>query len=320
MGMILMSLGAVVLAVLVYGELYAVWASNKYPPTGQLVSHQGGRLHVRLLGEGTEHQPVLMIHGASANGRAFLDTIVPELVDEFELIIPDRPGHGHSTRPRNAWRLDVQAEAMVRALDHAGTEKAMIVAHSFGSAVAMRVALDYPDRVAGIVLLAPATHPWPGKTNIHNRLVANPVYGPLYARIAPLAGPLLAPAGIENVFSPQAPPANYADELGLALLFRPRNFRANGRDVAAANGEFAAQAEQYHRVTAPVVIFSGSRDSVVAPSLHAEALKTILQRNEIVRLEETGHMPHHFHADMIARSVRDMSDQIDENRGLEVEP
>ena len=290
-----------------YGEAYSAWASRRFPADGEFIDWENKKLHVRRMGT-TNPKTVMLIHGASANGREFLTNLAPALSGQFNLLIPDRPGAGHSTRPANSYELGVQAEAMAHVLKHTTDQPIVLVGHSFGGAVSLRLTLDYPELVKGVILLAPASHPWPGKTGLPNRLAANPIFGPAFSRIAPLAGPMLADAGVKNVFAPETAPVDYHQDLGLPLLFRPRNFRANAQDMSAANSEFRRQSERYGEIKKPVVIYSPAKDHVLSPKLHARALSRELLGAELVKIPDAGHMPHHFHVEKIVESVKKLSE------------
>ena len=84
----------------------------------------------------------------------------------------------------NAWKNStptVQARMIVEALDKLGVGPSIVVVHSLAGAIGARLALDYPSRVAGLVMLAPVTHPWRGGVSWYNKLIAKPVIGPLLA-------------------------------------------------------------------------------------------------------------------------------------------
>ncbi|MFX4670165.1 alpha/beta fold hydrolase, partial [Acinetobacter baumannii] len=75
----------------------------------------------------------------------------------------DRPGHGWSTRERVEDSTPaIQGRMIVETLTRLGVDRAIVVAHSGAGALALRIALDHPDRVAGLVLLAPVAYPWRG--------------------------------------------------------------------------------------------------------------------------------------------------------------
>ncbi|MGO8126822.1 alpha/beta fold hydrolase, partial [Rhizobium ruizarguesonis] len=52
--------------------------------------------------------------------------------------------------------------AIARLMEKRGIEKEIIVGHSFGGAITAAFGLRHPDKTAGLLFLAPATHPWPG--------------------------------------------------------------------------------------------------------------------------------------------------------------
>ena len=66
------------------------------------------------------------------------------------------------------------------ALAKLGVSRAILVVHSWAGALGPRIALDYPQAVAGLVMLAPVAYPWPGGVGHYNKIIATPVIGPLY--------------------------------------------------------------------------------------------------------------------------------------------
>ena len=82
------------------------------------------------------------------------------------------------------------------ALRQLGTGPAIFVVHSWAGALGARMALDYPQRVAGLVLLAPVAYPWRGGVGWYNKLITTPGIGPLlaYTITLPLGWLLAEPA------------------------------------------------------------------------------------------------------------------------------
>ena len=271
--------------------------------TGRIVTVNGHGVNV--LTAGTAGPPVLMIHGASANAREFSWTLAPRLESEFRVLMADRPGHGYSQRFDGASALGAQAAQMAGVLDQlAPGEKAVIVGHSFGGAVALRLALDRPDLVEGLVLSAPVSHDWGGGGQAwYNGLAAAPLVGPVFTQLVPTVGPAQVRAGIDSVFDPAPVPENYFENSAIGLLFRPPNFRANAQDVRTLEGELASQSKRYGELTVPIVVFSGSQDTVISPKLHVGELKKQVPV-ELVILPDEGHMPHHAHGGDVANAIR----------------
>lgn len=297
---VLIGAAGVAAGALGYGSVYAAWANARFPAHGRMVKVTGARLHVIERGAGP---PVALLHGASANAREFETSVLP-LLDGYRALAFDRPGHGHSSRPAQAARLGVAAELIGQALTALDATPAVIVAHSLGSATALRLALDHPEKVAGLVLIAPACHPYPGLNAWHARWAANPVFGPLFARLGPpVVGPLIAASAVAHTFAPAAAPADYARTSGLALLFRPKTFRANAQDLLASKAEFAAQYFRYDDITCPVTILTAETDRVVSPRIHAAQLKRALPQAELVTVPGAGHMPHQIRPQAVAAAV-----------------
>ena len=309
--LILLALGGV--SACVHSAVYTNNVEEKHPPIGEFVEVNGVPVHV--IRAGSDGPPVLMIHGASANAREFTFTLAPRLEQNFRVLMADRPGHGYSGRPKAAETLAVQAAQMAGVLEaFAPDEKAVIVGHSYGGAVALRVALDYPELVSGVVLLAPVTHDWGGGGEAwYNQVAGPPVIGPIFSQLVPLVGPSMVKSGIDSVFDPREEPDDYYSNAAIGLLFRPPSFRANADDMNALQGELAAQESRYSELQMPVVLFSGAKDTVIDPKLHAGKIKNEVDNFELVKLPDTGHMPHHAHGGEVADVVRRLAEAPDQS-------
>lgn len=112
-------------------------------------------LHTHLFGP-ADAPTVLALHGLTGHGKRW-EHLAP-LLPELRVVAPDLLGHGHSpwTPP---WSIEDHAAAVADAVEaHVPRERRplTVVAHSFGAAVALRLAHDRPDLVDGLVLLDPA--------------------------------------------------------------------------------------------------------------------------------------------------------------------
>ncbi len=299
----LATVSALGLGACVTSMAYTSKVERAYPAEGEMLDVGGSTVHV--IRQGRAGPVVLMIHGASANAREFDWTLAPRLSGDMRVLMADRPGHGYSQRFDDAETLGAQARQMAGVLDQlAPGEKAVVVGHSFGGAVALRLALDRPDLVSGLVLLAPVTHDWgDGGTAWYNTLAAPPVIGPMFSQLLPLAGPAQVKGGIDSVFKPAPAPDGYYENSALGLLFRPSNFRANARDMTALKDELAVQSARYPELAMPIVGFSGSQDTVVSPKLHIGRLKK-QAAVDLVILPDEGHMPHHGEGGAVAEAIR----------------
>lgn len=302
---IILALGGV--SACVSSALYASRINKAYPADGALVEVNGADVHV--LQQGEAGPVVLMIHGASANAREYGWTLAPRLAETHRILMVDRPGHGHSERPGDAQLLGVQAAQAAGALKAlAPGEKAIVVGHSFGGAVSLRLAMDYPELVDGLVLLAPVSHDWGGGGEAwYNKYAGHPLIGPAFTQLVPIVGPAQVKNGVTNVFSPKPAPEGYFESSAIGLLFRPSNFTANAKDVNALREELGAQQDRYSEIKVPTVVFSGALDTVISPPLHVGKLKHQIDGLELVKLSDGGHMPHHAFGADVAETIRRLS-------------
>ncbi len=125
------------------------------------VSVGGGWIQTRL--EGPEDGPaVVLIHGFGSHLGVW-DSVVPAL-SEHRVLRLDLLGFGDSSRRPGDYSPEGQASAVLAAMDAAGMDEAAVVAHSLGSTVALALALQAPERVSRLVLLAPWVYeeqvPW----------------------------------------------------------------------------------------------------------------------------------------------------------------
>lgn len=288
-----------------HSRAYVRRAEGRWPADGRFIDADGARIHLRE--EGPQDAPkVLLIHGASANLLELWGPLAPQLTQNHRVIAFDRPGLGHSTRPkRDAETLAAQARIAAQALEAAGGGPATIVGHSLGAAVSLRIALDYPHLVSGLVLVAPASHPYPHENAWWAKLSASPVLGDLFCGLLiPLLGPPMSRASVANNFWPTQTPQGYLDEAGVGLIFRPGSFRASAQDVVATKNEFARQAPRYPEIFTPTIIVTAEKDRVVSPKRHARALAAEMPAAELVIAPDTGHMPHRLRPDLVLTAIR----------------
>jgi pimeloyl-ACP methyl ester carboxylesterase len=277
------------------------WAQTRWPAEGRRLVTPLGRAHVVDTGDGP---PAVLLHGAASSARGVTSPLADRLAGH-RLIAPDRPGAGHTPAIADHHHLAVQAAFVAAVLDALAVEAAVVFGHSWGCAVALRLALDHPGRVARLVLAAPASHPWEGDTSLVNRLAASPVVGHVLSFVAPpLLGPLIAPRAVARGFAPSPAPTDYIDRTGVPLGYRPSAFRANARDMAAANRELAAQAPRYREIACPVAIVTGEGDQVVWNRIHAKGLAEAIPQAACHRVPQGGHMPHWIAPDLVAELIR----------------
>lgn len=289
----------------------AMQIEKKAPALGRFVETDGERIHVVELGaeNGIGKPPLVLIHGASVNLRDMQMALGDELASTHRVILVDRPGRGYSTRPDDGWRLDVQATLIHDAIAELGIENPVIVGQSLGGAVALAYTLKYQDEMAGLVLLAPVSHEWPGGVAWYNKVSGWPLAGFLLRRLViPVYGPLAAPGGVEKSFSPDEAPENYYEQSGLALLFRPRDFRSNAADLSHLKPQIIEMSRRYGDIRVPTAILTGTSDTTVSPKLHSMHLAEDIDGASLELLPDTGHALHHSETERVVAAILRIAD------------
>jgi pimeloyl-ACP methyl ester carboxylesterase len=305
-----------VVAALALWTLYtAAKAASRHPPTGIFLPVTGGRLHLRDMGprDAPPERTIVMLHGASCNLLALTLPLAGPLSKSFRVIAIDRPGHGHSDRPggRAASSVTRQAALIAEGMAKAGAPRAIVLAHSFSGALGLTLALDHPERVAGLVLIGPVSHRWPGGITWYYHVGSWPVIGWIFSHLLPVPGAALTmQSGVNGVFAPQKPPPDYVEQTALPLLLRPANFMANAEDVAGLYAHVTERSQHYHRITSPAVVISGEDDRTVYTSIHTAALGRELPDVTVHVLKGVGHVPHHAATDFVVGEIEALAARL----------
>lgn len=137
------------------------FAKKGIPVQIHRIPFAGGELRYVETGLSTDSAPlILFVHGAPGSGDNFYKYLSDSsLAAKYRLISIDRPGYGYSNYGRSEPRFRVQAEAVKVVLDRYHPSRTLLVGHSFGGPVIAQTALDYPDQVQALLMLAPVNDP-----------------------------------------------------------------------------------------------------------------------------------------------------------------
>jgi pimeloyl-ACP methyl ester carboxylesterase len=303
------------LAILALVTQAGVWLTQRaHPALGRMIEVAGATLHVVDIGpRDPAGLPIVMLHGASSNFEAMRQPVGARLAKSHRVILIDRPGHGWSTRANFEDSTPaIQGRMIDEALARLGIGAAIFVVHSWAGALGTRMALDYPERVAGLVMLAPVAYPWPGGVGRYNKIVAMPMIGPLLAYTITLPlGKLLVGSGVRGVFAPQLVPDGYVQNTATALLLRPREFLANAHDLVTLKAAVAEQAPRYASIKAPITIITGDQtDKTVSTSIHSRPLAATAPNAKLIVLPGVGHMVQNAAPDLVISEIEAMTGAI----------
>lgn len=291
-------------------QVGALLAERNHPPGGMMVGVDGATLHVVDIGpRDAAGLPIVMLHGASSNLEVMRQPVGERLAQHHRVILIDRPGHGWSARSRlEDSTPEIQGRMIAQALQELGVGKAIFVVHSWAGALGLRIALDQPQMVAGLVLLAPVAYPWPGGVGRYNKLIDTPVIGPLLAHTITLPlGLLLAEPGVRGVFQPQQMPLDFVKNTATSLLLRPREFMANARDLVMLKAAVAGQSPRYAEIKAPITIIAGDEsDKTVSTRIHSRPLAATAPNARLIVLPGVGHMVQNAAPDRVIAEIEAM--------------
>jgi pimeloyl-ACP methyl ester carboxylesterase len=259
------------------------------PPLGRIVQIGETRLHIVERGSGP---PLVLVHGLGAQLRNFTYALVGPLAANFRVICVDRPGCGYSTRPaRVSASLTGQAATIAKLLAELGLERPIVVGHSYGGALALALAVNHPDSVGGLALVAPLTHAQKEAPAAFRDLVIPSRH--LRRLISwTIAIPLSMVTGqriLDQVFRPDAVPADFATAAGGLLALRSGQFFAASSDLVNAGEDLPGIEERYSSIRVPVGILFGKNDQILDHAQHGIAMQSKVT-GLVLSLVDGGHM------------------------------
>jgi pimeloyl-ACP methyl ester carboxylesterase len=285
------AVGALALAALSNRHL-ANKAERENPPTGKFLDVDGVRLHYVERGEG---EPLVLLHG---NGSMIQDFETSGLIDlaakTYRVIVFDRPGFGHSDRPRGGtiWTADAQADLLHDALRMIGVSRAIVLGHSWGASVAVALALKYEPMVKALVLASGYYYPTVRADVVALSGPAVPVLGDIVRfTVSPIVGRLMWPLLMRKIFGPAGVPKKF-EGFPSEMALRPSQIRASAAESALmVPGAFALR-EEYGTLRMPVVIIAGENDRVIDINDQSAELHRALPQSVFRPVPKMGHMIH----------------------------
>jgi pimeloyl-ACP methyl ester carboxylesterase len=283
------------------------------PPRGHFIDVDGVRLHYIERGSGPT---LVLLHGNGVLANDFENSgLLDKAAEHYRVIAFDRPGFGYSERPRRrVWTPQAQARLIHHALQDIGVDAAIVLGHSWGTLVALSMALEAPGFVRGLVLLSGYYYPsWRADVPLVS-WPALPLLGDLMRHtVLPLAMRMLWRPLTKTVFSPQPVDARF-HRTPAWMLLRPKQLRASAADSALMVPAASALAGRYAELKMPVAVIAGTQDKVVDFGHNAERLGERLPHGELHLQLGVGHMTHYAHPDKVLAAVDSIAAQAGETR------
>ncbi|MEM9177391.1 MAG: alpha/beta fold hydrolase BchO [Myxococcota bacterium] len=264
----------------------------------RFVEAGGIRWHVQRLGAGP---PLLLLHGTGASTHSW-QGVAERLAGDFDVIVPDLPGHGFTSAPgAEGFTLRGMARgvrALLRALD---VRPRFAAGHSAGAAILIRLHLDHGFPTDHLVSVNGALLPfgfvqrgplaWAARSLASTRLASRLI-----------AGRVGSPRAVEDIVrsSGSSPPrpslACYA-----RLAASPDHVHAAIRMMAG--WDLLAFGRDLVHVSLPVTLIRADEDAFVPPD-DAERVARQLREARVRRLPGLGHLAHEERPDEVAAELR----------------
>jgi pimeloyl-ACP methyl ester carboxylesterase len=277
-------------------------AERAHSPLGHFITVDGVRLHYLDEGQGP---PLVLFHGlGSMVEDLVLSGLVREASKHYRVIAFDRPGYGHSERPRR-WRFGpgAQARLFAKALSALDVQRPIVFGHSWGTLVAVNLALQAPTAVRSLVLASGLYFP---SLRFDMPLLAPPAVpgiGDLMSHtVSPLAARAMWPGWVKMLFNP-APVTTAFRSFPTWMALRPSQLRAQAEEVVFTLPATIRAAARYRELTLPVVLVAGRRDRYVSHSSQTLRLHRILPASRVMISPDAGHMVHHTDLRLILEAV-----------------
>ena len=266
-------------------------AQRDNPPTGRFIEVNGVTIHYVERGAG---RPLVLFHGNGSMIQDFESSSLIELAAEnYRVIVFDRPGYGHSDRPRNVvWTPQAQADLFFKALQQLGVHSALVLGHSWGASVAVSLALKHPQFVEALVLASGYYFPSARADFLAMSLPAIPGFGDLLSHtVSPLLTRMVWPLLLKVIFGPRPVPTKF-DGFPKAMAVRPSQIHASAEESALMIPSALATSGEYGNLKMPVIIIAGVDDQLIDTDQQSGRLHDEIRHSRMHRVPGNGHMVH----------------------------
>ena len=259
----------------------------------RFVAAGGAHFHVQVMGAGP---PVLLLHGMGAASHSWRG-LAPLLADRFTVVAPDLPGHAFTPMPLDGMSLPGMARAVAALLAALGMRPELVVGHSAGAAIAVRMALDGMIAPQAVVSLNGALLPMHG--------LAGQLFSPAARLLARLP---LVPELFTSLAGDQSSVARLLRDTGSiidaeGLRLYARLVRNPGHVAGAlammAHWDLPALARDLPLLAAKLVLVAAGNDRTVPPATAAR-VRAMLPAASVVTLPGLGHLAHEERPDLVA--------------------
>lgn len=261
---------------------------RKWPnrAASQFVQAAGLCWHVQIMGSGPT---LLLLHGAGAATHSWRD-VAPILARDFRVIAPDLPGHGFTETPASeGLSLNGMARGVAALLDVLGETPTVMVGHSAGAAIVLRMQLDGRFSAARLISLNGAMQPFPGVSGhifpaMAKLLFLNPLAIQLFALRADSA------RAITGLIESTGSRIDHAGLEDYRRLLRTTGHIAGALGMMA-NWNLHPLVADLPKLASPLTLVAAENDRAVPPRV-AGMVKALAPASRLILLPGLGHLAH----------------------------
>ena len=263
----------------------------------RFVVSDGIRFHVQVMGD-TDAPPVVLIHGTGGSLHSWRD-VMPELASNHHVIAMDLPGHGFTTGARPSHlSLDAMARTLAQLFRKLDIGPDMVIGHSAGAAIALKMAMDGFLPGSALVGLNAALQPIEGNhllSPLAKLLFLNPMTSrivSLQARLGGMSRSLIRATGSQ---------IDAIGEQCYALLMR-HPAHVNGAIGMMARWDLVPLGNALPKLTAPVLLIAAHDDPMVPANVSRDAAHR-LPAATLRIFGSGGHLLHEVDARGVVRTI-----------------
>jgi pimeloyl-ACP methyl ester carboxylesterase len=253
--------------------------------------------------------PVLLLHGFADSWRSF-ELVLPHLPESIHAFALTQRGHGDASRPATGYGIPDFAADIAAFQDAIHLPAAVIVGHSMGSGVALRFAVDHPERTMGLILVG-------ASPSMGGTAAARQFWDSTVSKLTDPVDPALVRGMTEGLLARPVPPAFLDAAIGDGLKVPALVWKAAFESRWSLEGDYSAELS---RIRAPTLIVWGDQDARY-PRGEQEALASAIKGSRLIVYPGAGHLlhweePQRFASDLVKfveglSSARDTGDLND---------
>jgi non-heme chloroperoxidase len=224
--------------------------------------------------------PVLLLHGFADSWRSF-ELVLPHLPESIRAFALTMRGHGNASHPTSGYGIRDFAADLAKFQDAIRLRAAVIVGHSMGSGVALRFAIDHPERTLGLVLVGAS--PTMGAT-----AAAREFWDSTVSKLTDPVDPALVRGMTESMLTRPVPPVFLDAAVREGLKVPAFVWKAVFASRWRLEGDYSAELS---RIRAPTLIVWGDQDARYSRG-EQEALASAIAGSRLLMYHGAGHFLH----------------------------